>query len=73
MEEKWVEGAYYKPGGYSWIFLVEACRQVLQNLILFQAKNVIIYTRFQTWPLRNNVIITYKLEQQQKRFLKTHF
>ena len=20
MEEKWVEGAYYKPGGYFWIF-----------------------------------------------------
>ena len=35
MEEKWVEGAYYKPGGYSWIFLV---RQVLQILILLQTK-----------------------------------
>ena len=35
MEEKCVEGAYYKPGGYSWIFLV---RQVLQILILLQTK-----------------------------------
>ena len=38
MEEKWVEGAYYKPWGYSWIFLVEACRKVLLILILFQTK-----------------------------------
>ena len=38
MEEKWVEGAYYKPGGYFWIFLVEACRPVLQILTLFKTK-----------------------------------
>ena len=38
MEEKCVERAYYKPGRYFWIFLVEACRLVLQILTLFQTK-----------------------------------
>ena len=31
----------------------------------------IFHTRFQTRPLRNDIIIT--LERQQKRFLKIHF
>ena len=31
----------------------------------------IFHTRFQTWPLRNDIIIT--LERQQNRFLKIHF
>ena len=31
----------------------------------------IFHTRFQTWPLRNDVIIT--LERQQNIFLKIHF
>ena len=35
------------------------CRPVLQILNLFQTKNVMFHTRFQIWPLRNNVIITW--------------
>ena len=31
----------------------------------------IFHTRFQTWPLRNDIIIT--LERQQNIFLKIHF
>ena len=44
--------------GYTWELLVEVCRPVLQILTLFQTKNVIFYTRFQTWPLRIFFIIT---------------
>ena len=53
-------------GVYSWEFLVRVCRPVPQILTLFQNKNVIFHTRFQTWSLksipvselRNYVIIT---------------
>ena len=49
----------FMPGGYSWEFLVEVCRLVLQILTPFQAKNYHfplsfsdlaskIHTRFQT-------------------------
>lgn len=34
-------------GGYCWEFLVEVCRPDLN----FKQKEVIYYTRFQTWPL----------------------
>ena len=34
-------------GGYCWEFLVEVCRPDLN----FKPKEVIFYTRFQTWPL----------------------
>ena len=44
--------------GYTWESLVEVRRPVLQILTLFQTKNVIFYTRFQTWPLRIFFIIT---------------
>ena len=55
--------------GYSWQFLVGACHTVLQILTLFQTKICHfshpfsdlaskIHNRFQTWPLRNYVIIT---------------
>ena len=43
-----------KPGGgYSWEFLVGVCRLVLQILTLFQTKNVIFHTPFQTRPLKS--------------------
>ena len=35
------------PGGYSWEFLVDLCRPVLQMLTLF------FHNRFQTWPLKS--------------------
>ena len=44
--------------GYTWELLVEVRRPVLQLLTLFQTKNVIFYTRVQTWPLRIFFIIT---------------
>lgn len=34
-------------GGYCWEFLAEVCRPDLN----FKPKEVIFYTRFQTWPL----------------------
>ena len=52
------------------------CCQVLQIQTLLQTKKFPfftpkIHTRFQTRPLRNDIIIT--LERQQNRFLKIHF
>ena len=58
------------PGGeYYWEFLVGVCRPVLQILTLFQTKKCNfphpfsdqtskIHTRFQTWPLGRNYVIT---------------
>ena len=45
-------------GGYSWEFLLGVCRPVIQILTLFEIKKCHFYTRFQTWPPRNDVIIT---------------
>ena len=45
-------GAGGGGGVYSWEFLVGVCRPDLQMLILFQTKNVILDTRFQTWPVK---------------------
>ena len=51
--------AWGRGGGYSWDFLVGAgVLPVLQILIHFRPKAIIFHTRFQTWPLRNYVIIT---------------
>ena len=53
-------GEYYSPrggGGYSWEFLVGVSRPVLQILTLFQTKNVIFHTRFQTWLLKSIPIL----------------
>ena len=44
-------------GENSWEFLVEVCRPVLQILTLFQTKNVIFHTGFQTWPLKSIPIL----------------
>ena len=44
-------------GEDSWEFLVEVCRPVLQILTLFQTKNVIFHTGFQTWPLKSIPIL----------------
>ena len=41
-------------GGYTWELLVGVCHRVLKILTLFQTKNVIFQTRFQTWPLGRN-------------------
>ena len=43
-------------GGYSWEFLVGACRPVLQILTRFQTKKVIFYTCFQTKPLKSTPV-----------------
>ena len=40
-------------GGYSWEFLVEVCRLVLQIQTLFQTKKCFFHTRFQTLPLKS--------------------
>ena len=64
---------YYPRGrGYSREFLVGVCRPVLQILTLFQTKKMSFSARFQTWPLRNDVIITYmnKSSNILKYFLK---
>ena len=45
-------------GGYSWEFLVGVCRWVQQILTLFQTRKCHIHTRFPTWPLMHNIIIT---------------
>ena len=47
------------PGGYSWEFLVGVCLSSPNPDPISGPKNVIFHTRFQTWPLRNYVIITY--------------
>ena len=41
------------PGNSWW-----GCARFSKILTLFQTKNVTFHTRFQTWPLRNYVIIT---------------
>ena len=47
------------------------CHPVLQILTLFQTKNVIsFHARFQTWPLRNYVIIE-QLMKEMKGFGNT--
>ena len=46
-------------GGYYWEFLVGVCRPVLQNPDPISDQEMsFFHTRFQTWPLRNYVIIT---------------
>ena len=45
-------------GGYSWEFLVGVCCWVQQILTLFQTRKCHIHTRFPTWPLMHNIIIT---------------
>ena len=47
-----VDGVGGGGGVYSWEFLVGVCRPDLQTLTLFQTKNVIFDTRFQTWPVK---------------------
>ena len=47
MASRWEGG-----GVYFWEFLVGVCRPDLQMLTLFQTKNVIFDTRFQTWPVK---------------------
>ena len=70
-------------GGYSWEFLVGVCCADLQILTLFQTKQYYfslafcglgckIHTRFQTWLLRNYVIITW-IRTPTKTILKIHF
>ena len=54
-EEKtrgWGEGG--TPGNSWW----GRAARFSKILTLFQTKNVTFHTRFQTWPLRNYVIIT---------------
>ena len=46
------------PVGYSREFLVGLCRRISKFWPYFRPNNVVIYTCFQTWPLRNSVIIT---------------
>ena len=60
----------FLPRGYSWEFLVGVCSPVLQILTLFQTNfiNVIIHTRFQTWPLKSIPVFRSGL-----RPLKIHF
>ena len=69
--------------GYSWEFLVGVCCADLQILTLFQTKQYYfshafcglgckIHTRFQTWLLRNYVIITW-IRTPTKTILKIHF
>ena len=66
-------------GGYSWKFLEGVCRTVLQILTLFQTKNVIFHTRFQTTPLKSIPVFRpglqteimsslLRLERKQKKF-----
>ena len=43
---------------YSWEFLVGVCRWVQQILTLFQTRKCHFHTRFPTWPLLHNIIIT---------------
>ena len=45
-------------GSYSWELLVGVCRWVQQILTLFQTRKCHIHTRFPTWPLMHNIIIT---------------
>ena len=57
-------------GGYFWEILVGVCRTVLQILPLFHTKNVILHTRFQTWPqtllARSQTQKLFRLERQHK-------
>ena len=59
------------------------CRPVLQILTLFQTKNVIFYTRFQTRPLKSmpvfrpglyaEIILPLLRLRANKKFLQIHF
>ena len=60
---------YLGNPGYSWEFLVGVCRPVLPILALFQTKKCHFHTRFETWSLRNYVIIT-QIRTPNKTFLK---
>ena len=63
--------------GYSWEFLVGVCSPVLQILTVFQTKNVIFHTRFQTRPLfrqsANKKILDIHLELAYFSFLDSSF
>ena len=69
--------------GYSWQFLVGARRTVLQILTLFQTKNFIFSTHFQTCSLKSIPVFRFglydimssllRLEHQRKRFLSLLF
>ena len=71
--------------GYSWKFLVGVCRLVLQILTPLQTKTCHfphpfsdrackIHIRFQTWPLRNYVIIYTEIKTRTNTIhLKIHF
>ena len=74
---------FKNPGGYFWKFLVGVYRPVLQILTLFQTKNVIFHTRFQTRPLKSIPVFRpglwaeimlslLRLERKQK-ILQSHF
>ena len=69
--------------GYSWEFLVGACRPVLQILTRFQTKKVIFHTCFQTGPLKSipvfrpglsaeTILSLLKLEGRQKNTSNPH-
>ena len=45
-------------GGYSWEILVGVGPWVQQILTQFQTRKCHIHTRFPTWPLMHNIIIT---------------
>ena len=57
---------------YSLEFLAEVCHPVLQLLTLFETLKSHFYTRFQTWPLRNYVIIA-QIRTPTGKILKIHF
>ena len=72
---------FKNPGGYFWKFLVGVYRPVLQILTLFQTKNVIFHTRFQTRPLKSIPVFRpdlwaeimlslLRLERKQKHYSK---
>ena len=63
------EGQAPGGGGYSWEFLMEACRRFSKSWPYFRPKKFsdlafIIHIRFQTWPPRNCIM----LERQQRVF-----
>ena len=53
------------PGGgeYSWEFLVGLCCLVIRILTLFQTKNVIFHTHFQTWRWSQNTTHVFTLTE----------
>ena len=57
----------YRGEGFFWEFLVVVCARFSKSWPYFRPKNVILHTRFQTWPFRQKWCYHY-VERKPKYF-----